>query len=146
MTMLAVDVEELCVALEGDAPDARWFFDCETGDVLLINSEYEPAENRGLTEAEIESNPIRFKPVPPAQHEALTDMRAFVNEIKDATLRDSLALALSAPKPDRRFRAVLGWLPAELEHWRTFRHQQMEKRAHQWLQSLGIEAKAREER
>ena len=141
--MLAVDVSELCVALEADAGDARWYFDCETGDVILLNSEYEPAENRGLTPVEIESNPIRFKRVPGGSHEALDDMNAFVNQVNDATLRDSLSLALSAPKPDRRFRAVLGWLPDELEHWRTFRHQQMEKRAHEWLQSLGIAVTAR---
>ena len=142
--MLAVDVAELCVALSGDAGDARWFFDCDTGDVVLLNSEYEPAENRGLTVADIESNPLRFKPVPPGQpHELGDDMRAFVAQLPDATLRDSLTLALSAPKPERRFRAVLGWLPDELEHWRTFRHQQLERRAHAWLKSLGISATAR---
>ena len=143
--MLPVDVAELCVALEADTGAARWYFDSETGDVILLNDEYEPADNRGLTQVEIESNPQRFKTVPSGQqHESVADMIAFVAEVKDATLRDSLQLALSAPRPDRRFRAVLGWLPAELELWRKFRHQRMETRAHEWLKSLGIQATPRE--
>lgn len=138
---LPVDLAELCIALTADTEvsDLRWFLDVESGRVILVSREYDANEWGGLEPEDIEGNPARFRPVPaadPALH--LDDMKAFVQAIDDVRLKESLELALTAPRPERRFRAVLGWLPDELEKWHAFRQQRCEARAHSWLSSLGL--------
>lgn len=138
---LPVDLAELCIALaaESETSDLKWFLDLESGKVILVNREYDAAEWGGLKPEDIEGNPARFKPVPAAEpHHQLIDMQAFVAALTDVRLKESLELALSAPRPERRFRAVLGWLPDELEKWHSFRHQRFETRAHSWLSTLGV--------
>jgi len=143
---LPVDLVELSIALEAEADasaELRWFFDLDSGAVILVSREYDPAEWGGLSAQDLENTPARFKPVPPAdpQH-ALADMSAFVAALTDSRLKESIELALSAPRPERRFRAVLGWLPEELEKWRAFRQQRAEARALTWLASLGVRLEA----
>lgn len=140
---LPIDFAELCIALtaEAEASELKWFLDLESGKVILVSREYDAAEWGGLKPEDIENNPKRFKPVPAADPEhQVADMRAFVGELNDARLKESLELALTAPRPERRFRAVLGWLPAELEKWHSFRQQRNEERARVWLSSVGVSA------
>ncbi|MBL8917901.1 MAG: hypothetical protein JNJ54_03500 [Myxococcaceae bacterium] len=140
---LPVDLAELCIALEADSEtsELKWFLDLESGRVILVSREYDANEWGGLQPEEIEGNPARFKPVPPPEpNHQLADMQAFVAALGDARLKESLELALTAPRPERRFRAVLGWLPAELEKWHAFRQQRCEARAHSWLSTVGVAA------
>ncbi len=142
---LPVDLAELCIALaaESEVSDLKWFLDLESGRVILVSREYDANEWGGLKPEDIENNPSRFTPVPAAdpQHQ-LVDMQAFVQGLTDVRLKESLELALTAPRPERRFRAVLGWLPDELEKWHAFRQQRFEARAHSWLQTLGVAAQS----
>lgn len=138
LRQLPVDLAELCIALEAKASEFRWFLDVETGLVLLVTDEFDPGEHDGLTAHEIESNPARFRRVPAgSRHEELGDMQAFASQHPDLKLKESLELALEATRPDRRFRAVLDWVPAEREAWRTYRRARAEHRARTWLESLG---------
>jgi hypothetical protein len=140
---LPVDLAELCIALaaEQDVSDLKWFLDLESGRVILVSREYDKNEWGGLTLDEIEGSPSRFRLVPAAEpHHQLTDMGDFVKALTDVRLKESLELALSAPRPERRFRAVLGWLPDELEKWHSFRQGRCEARAHSWLSSVGVTA------
>jgi len=136
---LPVDVEELCVALEAEASDLRWYLDLSSGDVILVTHEYEPAEHGGLTVDEIEGQPARFRRIPSGDPQAtVDDMKAFAQQLGDAQLKESLELALSAPRPDRRFRAVLGWLPEQQQLWHDFRQARCKRRAKAWLEAQGI--------
>src|SRR5581483_8980176 len=111
-----------------------------TGDTVLVNAEYEPDEYGGLRVEEIEGNPQRFRRVPTADERvAMADMEAFAHSLEDERLKESLMLALEAPRPERRFRAVLGWLPDEQRRWHEFRHQRLEARARAWLEQLGLQ-------
>ncbi len=142
--MLPVDLAELCLALEAEAGDWRWYLDTQSGDVILVTHEYEPSDYGGVTAEEIESTPSRFRRVPVGDPQAgVDDMLAFAGQLGDDRLRESLQLALSAPRPDRRFRAVLGWLPSEQDRWHAFRQSRCEERAHEWLRSQGIAATPR---
>jgi hypothetical protein len=136
---LPVDLEELCIALEAEAADLRWFLDCQTGAVLLVTHEYEPAENGGLTVTDIETDPLRFVRVPGGdpQH-ALDDMTAFAHQLADGQLKESLELALSAPRPEKRFKTALSWLPEQQERWHQFRLARCRERAEAWLARQGI--------
>lgn len=137
---LPIDMTELCIALESEAADFDWYLDTETGDTLLVNGEYEPDENGGLEVSQITGNPQRFRKVPrPDQSQGIADMQRFADEHPDPRLKESLMLALEAPRPERRFRAVLGWLPDEQQRWHVFRQQQLRSRAVAWLAGLGLQ-------
>jgi hypothetical protein len=136
---LPVDLEDLCIALEAEAGDLSWYLDLATGDVILVTHEYEPAEHGGLTVGEIEATPTRFRRIPPGDpHQIVEDMKAFAAQLADSQLKESLELALTAPRPDRRFRAVLGWLPEQQQHWHDFRQARCAHRARAWLAEQGI--------
>jgi hypothetical protein len=64
---LAIDLEELTIAFEAEAADLQWYLDTQTGGVILLTREYEPAEHGGLTATEIETDPVRFLLVPKAE-------------------------------------------------------------------------------
>ena len=136
---LTIDLSDVCIALSGEGAAMRWYLDTQTGAALLLNSEYEPAQNGGLTAVQIEADGKRFKRIPAADgKQTLVDMQSFAAQTADARLKESLELALAAPHPERRFRAVLGWLPEELSRWHAWRQAQLELRAKSWLKSLGI--------
>ncbi len=118
----------------------RWFLDVQTGSTMLLNAEYDPVQNGGLTAAQIEADTVRFKRIPSGDPNlTITDMESFAAQTADAQLRESLELALAAPHPERRFRAVLGWLPDEQHRWHAYRQGQLEGRARAWLKKIGLE-------
>ena len=136
---MTIDLSDVCIALSGEGGALRWFLDTQTGTALLVNAEYDPGENGGLTEGQIEADPLRFKRIPPADPaQTLGDMGSFTAQTTDVRLKESLELALAAPHPERRFRAVLGWLPDEQARWHTWRQAQLEVRARDWLKKVGV--------
>ena len=141
LTPLPVDLADLCIALESEASGYRWYFDLTTGETILLNGEYDPEEHGGLTHDDIKGRPQRFHRVPTETGaQSLADMKGFADSLEDGRLKESLLLALAAPRPERRFRAVLGWLPDELGRWHRFRHALLSERAMNWLQGLGVQA------
>ncbi len=137
---LPIDLTELCIALENEAQGFDWYLDTVTGDTVLVNAEYDPEEYGGLKVDEIEGDPQRFRRVPTTdERTAFADMEAFAQAHPDERLKESLMLALEAIRPERRFRAVLGWLPEEQHQWHSFRHQRLETRARAWLEHLGLQ-------
>jgi hypothetical protein len=141
---LPVDLEELSIALEAEAADLRWYLDVRTGEVLLVTHEYEPAEHDGLTETEIESDPSRFVRVPAGNPQrVIDDMKDFVASLGDAKLQESLELALSASRPERRFKTALSWLPERQQQWHAWYRDHCHQRALDWLSQQGIVPTAR---
>ena len=141
---LPVDLEELSIALEAETADLRWIFDVQTGDVLLVTHEFEPAEHGGLTVTEIESEPLRFVRIPPGNPEReVDDMRAFVTSLGDTKLQESLELALSASRPERRFKTALSWLPERQQQWHAWHRAHCQRRALDRLAQRGIVPTAR---
>jgi hypothetical protein len=136
---LPVDVSDVCIALEAGEPGLAWYLDLETGTTLLVGPEYDPAENGGLTPEEIEADRTRFAPVPLRDSQAgYQDMVLFTAQLTDVRLKESLELALSAPRPFRRFKAVLGWLPEEQRSWHEFKQRRLEAEARAFLQGCGV--------
>jgi hypothetical protein len=137
---LTIDLTDVCIALSGEGGPLRWYLDVQTGSTLLLNAEYDPGQNNGLTAAQVEADGARFKPIPAGDANlTLTDMASFAAQTTDVMLKESLELALAAPHPERRFRAVLGWLPEEQARWHSYRQGQLEARARAWLKKLGLE-------
>lgn len=141
LTPLPVDLADLCIALESEAAGYKWYFDLDTGETILLNGEYDPEDHGGLTTDDIKGRPSRFRRVPTeSSAQALADMKSFADSLDDGQLKESLLLALAAPRPERRFRAVLGWLPDSLDRWHRFRQALLAERAMTWLEGLGVRA------
>ena len=139
---LKVDLSELRIALKTESSELKWYVDVTNGEVLLVNHEYEPNEHGGLTLEEIEAAPLRYLRVPQATaDDLLSDMWAFKAEVNDPRLAESIDLALGGLRPERRFKALLGWLPGLIEAWQTFRERRVEDRALSWLASRGYAPK-----
>jgi hypothetical protein len=137
---LPVDLEELSIAFEAEGTDLQWYVDTDSGAVILINREYDPAEHNGLTATEIETDPNRFLRVPEVdpQH-AVDDMRSFADSVTDETLKESLELALSAAgRPEKRFKTALSWLPEQNARWHAWRMERCRQRVTDWLASRGF--------
>lgn len=141
---IGVDLTELRLAFEADTQDLPWFFDTQTGAVLLTTAEYDPAQHGGLTVAQIEGDAQRFLRVPPSNPDQLiADMREFAEGSGDTQLKESLELALSAPRPDKRFKTVMSWLPEQQARWNAWRQQRTLERVTAWLAGHGLKAAAR---
>lgn len=141
---IPVDLAELRLAFEAETQDLPWYLDTGTGEVLLVTSEYEPSQHRGVTVAQIEGDPARFLRVPPSNPQHLVDdMRAFAESVGDTQLTESLDLALSAPRPDKRFKTVLSWLPERQQQWHAWRQARTMERVTSWLAGHGLQPAAR---
>ncbi len=138
---LPVDLLEVCIALESGDAGHRWYLDAENGETILVTGEYDPEEYGNRTVEEVEGNPERYRRIPEMDGaHGLDDMRAFAVTCADLKLKESLEMALLAPRPERRFRSVLGWLPETQKQWHAFRQTRIEQRAKAWLYEQGIAA------
>ncbi len=138
---IKVDLTELRLAFEADTQDLPWFLDTQTGAVLLATAEFDPAQHGGLTVEQIEKDTARFLRVPPFNPDQLiSDMREFAEGTGDAQLKESLELALSAPRPDKRFKTVMSWLPEQQARWNEWRLARTTQRVHAWLQVNALSA------
>jgi hypothetical protein len=69
------------LALDTAPGDLAWYFDLETGAVVLVNNDYDPAEMEPSLE-ELEKSPERYIGVPPADSDvAFAEMKQFVEEL-----------------------------------------------------------------
>ena len=66
-----------------------------------------------------------------------------MTSLGDATLQESLALALSASRPEKRFKTALSWLPERQQQWHAWYRQHCQRRALSWLADQGIVPVAR---
>jgi hypothetical protein len=144
---LPVDLDDLCIALETAAGEMSWYLDGHTGNTILVTAEYDPVEQEGPSLDEIEADPSRYLPIPAADNrEALRDMESFIQGLADARLKESLELALAAPKPFRRFKSVLAYVPEQRRQWLEFKSERTELRALEWLKLQAIEPVPRSRR
>lgn len=141
---LPVDLEELSLAFEAEASDVRWYLDVQTGAVILVTAEFDPGEH-GVTREQVETDPVRFMPVPPVdpQH-VIEDMNVYATSVTDAQLRESLQLALSAPRPEKRFKTALSWLPEHQTKWHAWRAERCGQRMNEWLARNGLSPQSRD--
>lgn len=136
---LPIDLGDVCAALESADEGHRWYLDSSTGETVLINAEFDPQDYDGRSAVEIEGDQARYRRIPRVDGDTLlADMHDFASQMMDVRLKESLLLALSAPRPERRFKAVLSWLPEPQKTWQLFRQRCVEMRARDWLTSQGL--------
>lgn len=131
----AVDLDELCSALEDHSPEISWWFDPATGQVRphvpdVDDEDVDELDARGL---------VVIEPVP--SHEAFGDMEDFVARVADQRVAGQLERALGGRGPFRRFRDVLYDHDELREQWSAFSQVRMRRRAIEWLADEGLVAR-----
>jgi hypothetical protein len=137
---IALEMDELCAALDDASYEHRYFLDTETGEVIMV-SEMSDAEEVQQQLAEIDdAEPGRYLEVPPADsHEAYRDMEDFIVTVPDKRLQDLLDVAIQGRGAFRRFKDVLTRDPAERQRWFDFQASRLKARAREWLAEEGCE-------
>lgn len=133
---LAVDLEELASALEGDPAYGGGRLDLRTGEVwpetALDDLEDDDDEQDGDGEDErwlwVESRGSR---------PGYRDMEAFIVDLDEPELADRLAIAITGRGAFRRFRDVIARWPDLAERWFAFAEDRTRGRARAWLADEG---------
>jgi len=122
-----VDLGELCMALEDNAPDHGWWLDPRTGKLEFWSDfgdtpDEEYPQERGL---------VGIEPVDSA--EGYADMEDFAERVPDPRARDLLLRAIAGRGAFRRFKDTLLEFPELRETWFRFHDARAERRALAWL-------------
>jgi hypothetical protein len=127
-----VDLGDLVEALEDHSYDHSWWFDPQTGEVVLwseyVQEQGEPdPETRGLR---------AIDPIP--SREGYEDMQDFIERVRSPQARDLLERAIAGRGAFRRFKDTLLDFPELREAWFRFHDARVERRAIRWLADEGL--------
>jgi hypothetical protein len=67
-------------------------------------------------------------------------MRSFADSVTDTQLKESLEIALSAARPEKRFKTALSWLPEQQSRWHAWRQERCLARVTKWLGDHALKA------
>jgi len=133
---MIIRADELIMAFEDHNPDARHFFDRQTGEVLSIFEEIMEEEDAKLLDEESDRY-LLVEPVPSSWgYEVMND---FVETLPEGKIRHELGRALQQKHPFRRFKDVLLNYPAIREDWFRFHEQAFIEIIQEWLDDHGVE-------
>ena len=125
--VLNIDIQELCEAMEDSSYEYEYFFDLETGDILLV-SDYMDDEQTTPLKNRVEVFLDRYQRIPRAQsREGYGDMVDFVAAVQDAHLVELLEFLGVSLRLDGK--VVVGQIGLYLEVLRQLAH-------HRHLQAL----------
>lgn len=132
MTMLdlsAVELDDLCMALEDHSYESSWWIDPETGATEFWGdgSEGVHPEERGWH---------RIDPI--SSQEAYGDLEDFVARVQDRRAADLLERAIAGRGAFRRFKDTLFEFPELRQAWFDFHDVRMRRRAIEWLVDAGL--------
>lgn len=134
---VAVDWNDLEVAVERNAPSTESFLDTRTGQVVTIVSGDPEAP---LRRRQVSENIEDFARVEPASsREQYRWMERFVASVADEALRERLLISIDGKGAFRRFKDVLLAYPAERERWFSYRSDLLHWHIHNWLSDHDIE-------
>lgn len=126
----AVDLDELCVALDDRDGERSWWISPATGEIKPhipdVDGDETPEEDGWYY--------IR----PATSGEAYRDMADFVEALPDRRAADLLDRALSGRGAFRRFKDTLVDFPEPREQWFAFRDARATRRAIDWLEDTDL--------
>lgn len=140
MRRLAIDWDELEVALRSDSQGCTWFLDRRSGAVHMVGSEEEDGRDPShekIEEAVAGGDAVRVFPLESRVENSW--MAEFATTLADAGLRDRREIALDGQGAFRPFKRVLEDHPAERERWFAFREEWLRRTIRAWLADHGIE-------
>jgi hypothetical protein len=128
-----IDWEGIVVAFESRSQLITHFFDRETGEVVQIVKERDPARHEELT-----ASPRYFALPKDHGERGRGEMELFLSEVESENLRTALRKALGTPDPALAYREALRSDPREESRFFQFKQRRARERAEQWLASMGI--------
>ncbi len=137
-SILKIDLDELCEAMENSSFNDEYFLDLETGDILFISEYTDDEETEKLKDC-IAEDLDRYERIPKAEsHEGYQDMVDFIATVEDERLAELLEIAINGKGAFRRFKDVLLNYPEEREKWFKFKDDRIEERAREWLDDVEV--------
>lgn len=137
MPAIKVDIEELIMALESQADLGEFFFDKESGEIVLI-SDYTD-DDADAKRQQLDEEPDRFLYIQPIPlHSGWNIMEDFVRTVKSHDAQGTLERALNGRKPFRSFKDELVRFPNIREKWFAYHAGRMAEIARHWLEENDI--------
>jgi hypothetical protein len=128
------NLEALIQALESQLDTIRYYYDRDTGEVVMVSEEF------GEGPGDMDQEADRFLLVTPfTTNERFQIMEDFVESLPDEGLVEELNQALIGKGAFQRFEGALQKYPNRKEQWLRFRADKMSARAREWLRENGIE-------
>jgi hypothetical protein len=141
---LAVDLEELAMALEGDPVDGGGRIDLLTGEVWS-QSAIEYAREMADNDEDDDDDPDRWLWFDSEGSRAgYRDMKWFISDVDDPEVADRLSIAISGRGAFRRFKDTLSRWPDLMTRWFAFSEDRQRGRARAWLADEGYVATYRD--
>ena len=157
---LPVDLDELATAMDQfDRDINEWYFDAQTGEVILVgresldiaeegDDEEEEADLKDWQEDELErarqivdDATERFHRVPECERTRTYGiMEDFIADVPDPRVKERLERAIGGKGAFRRFKDQLLDYPEVRERWFAFETEAKRQWAIEWLEELGIES------
>jgi predicted nucleotidyltransferase len=139
MTMLdvdAIDLDDLCTALEDHSYETSWWLDPRTGEVRFHNPDVDgdsadDLDDAGLVFIEPEDSSVGYR-----------DMADFVDAVPDPRAGDLLARAIEGRGAFRRFKDTLFEFPELRRQWFAFHDARLRRRAIDWLVDQAVISEA----
>jgi len=135
---VAIDWNDLEIAVERNAPSTESFLDTRTGQVATVVSGDPEAPLRKRQVSENIENYIRIEPA--SSREQYRWMERFVASVADDALRERLLISIDGKGAFRRFKDVLLAYPAERERWFSYRADLLHWHIHNWLVENHLES------
>ena len=140
---VAVNWDDLEMALTTNAAEWTCYLDVQTGEVQMVPIDRLGDDDAGPSEAEIddglaEGHLIHVEPLGSSVEYGW--MAEFAASVSDDRLRDRLEVALDGRGAFRRFKNVLLDHPAERERWFAHRDERLRAAAREWLAEHGVES------
>jgi Uncharacterised protein family (UPF0158) len=132
----AVDLEELCAALDDRSAGVSWWIDSETGRIrshLADTGDPDPDDPAETGWRRIRST---------ESYESYRDMADFVAAVHHRRAADLLDRAISGRGAFRRFKDTLFEFPELRDQWFRFRDARARRRALRWLADEGLVERA----
>lgn len=126
----AVDLDELCSALDDRSPDTRWFLNTADGRII-------PSFD-GMDEPEDLDAPVWREIDPDGSGVGYRDMAEFVSGVHHRRAAELLDRAIAGRGAFRRFKDTLVEFPELRDAWFRFRDARARRRALAWLADAGV--------
>jgi hypothetical protein len=136
MTVLAldaVDLQDLCTALEDNSPEHEWYLDPATGALEFRSAYFDDSSDEWDPD---ERDLIAVDPI--GSGEAYGDMEDFIDLIEDRRPRELLERAIAGRGAFRRFKDTLFEFPELRETWFRFHDARLRRRAIEWLRRIDL--------
>jgi predicted nucleotidyltransferase len=131
LDLAAVDLDDLCVALEDHSYESSWWIHQGSGEIRFHNPDVDESADDLGDDGWVNIDPLDSR-------EAYRDMEAFVALVPERRAADLLERAIAGRGAFRRFKDTLLEFPELRQLWFTFHDTRLRRRAIEWLAAMQL--------